>query len=65
MDIDFAAGQTPADLAEQLNIMEELGKTCLDSPINIMKNDDSNTVLAVLTTGSKGKSKKNNHHQDT
>ena len=67
MDIEnsqmYTAGATPADLAEQLNIMEELGKTCLDSPINIMKNDDSNTVLA--TTVSKGKNKKNNHHQDT
>ena len=53
--------ETPADLAEQLNIMEELGKQNPESPINIMKNS-SNTVLM---TGTAGKIKNLKGHQDT
>ena len=58
--VDEMFDLTPDDLAEQLNIMEELGKSNIESPINIMKND-SNTVLATEKPGKN----KNKHHQDT
>ena len=36
--------KTPADLASQLKIMEELGKTCRETPISIVESDSHSYI---------------------
>ena len=52
-DTTLAQFKTPNDLASQLRIMEELGKTCRETPISIMESDSLSFVGGLVGSGPK------------